>query len=627
MLRRFILFILLFSTISYGQKTDSTKQKEIEQLEKELTNISGEKEGVILLKLSELYWKVEPQKGINYGKKAILYYQENDIDKLPDAYINSAVAFYYHGELDSTIYYTKRILHLNNQELSTHHLGVIYNILCVAYKNKGSYGLALENGEKALKYFQESNDSTRIPGTLDNIANIYNRMGNYQKSLQYSLESLRAFEKNNDLYDVAITHSNIADLYSNIKKYDKSKQHLTQALAIIKKTDDDYFLADVYNNLGSLYTNTQKPDSAFYYYNKALQFYKKANVKKGIAVATQNIGSSYINKGEYSKGIPFLTDAYSVFTKLHANEDLIDVSIDLGKAYLQTGQTDLARKYLYQSLQLSKKIKNIRLRLKILEQLQDLAVKNKQFEQAYKYQKQFFKLRDSVNSIEAQRQIADLDKKYQNEKKEKEIEKLRNKENVQKVKNNSLMILVGSLIGLILLASYFIYQKRKKETAISKLELEQSHLQQQQLEQELEYKNKQLATHAINIMQRNKLLQNYLNILDEIKLDDTSQTSVSYKSLKREINKTIQSKKDWESFKTYFEETNKSFVDNLIRYNPNLTNNDFRLAALIKLGMTNKEIASIFNISSQSVKNGLYRLKKKMQIADSENLRSFLKKL
>ncbi len=630
MLHRVTLLLLLLSIVSFGQKTDSTKQKEIEQLEKDLisiSDVSNEENGTILLKLSELYWRVEPQKGIDYGKKAISFYEKYNHKKLPDALVNTAIAFHYQGEIDSTIYYTRKILALKNQNLSIHHLGVTHNLLCVSYKKKGAYNLALKNGEKALDYFREINDSIRIPGTLDNIAGIYNKMGNYEKSLQYSLQSLRIFEKNNDSFSTAITHFNISNLYSNIKKYDKSKEYLSKALKIIKQYDNDYFLADIYNNFGSLYTDIKKPDSAYYFYKKALKFYKKAKVKNGIAVATQNIGINHINKKEYSKGIPYLTDAYTIFTELHSNEDLLDISTDLGKAYLETGQTDLAKKYLNQALQLSRSNKNVRLRLKTLEQFQDFAISNEQFEKAYGYQKDFFKLRDSVNSIETQKQIADLDKKYQTEKKEKEIEKLKNQEKIQKTKNNSLMTSIGSLIGFMLLASYFIYQKRKKEKAISKLKLTQTHLKQQQLEQELEYKNKQLTTYAINIMQRNKLLQNYLNILDEIKPDNTSQTPAQYKSLKREINKTIQSKKDWESFKTYFEETNKRFVDKLTQYSPNLTNNDFRLAALIKLGMTNKEIASIFNISSQSVKNGLYRLKKKMQIVDSENLRSFLKKL
>ena len=625
MLQKIFLLIILIPLLGFGQKSNNVNQKKINTLEKELTDAKDK--GSIQLKLAELYWKISPKKSINYGKQAIHYFETKHSKKLPDALINTAIGFYYIGQLDSTVYYTEKILKLDKQLLTNNKLGVSYNLLCVANKNLNNYDGALKYGKLALEKFKQTNDSTRLPGTLDNIASIYKKTGDYKQSLQFSLQSLRAFEHNKDTLGIASTQMNIANLYGYLKNEEKNKTYLKKAAQLAKELKDDYFLADIYNNLGVLFSDAKKNDSAYYFFNKALNFYKKANINSGIAVTTQNIGMVYIHKKQYNKGIPYLKDAINKFEAIHSKEDLADTYRDLGATYTKISKYNLAKHYLNLSLKLSQKIANLRLQLKALNQLELLHYKTNDYKKAYHFKELSYTLKDSISSTEIYKQLAELDKKYQTEKKEKEIERLASQEKIQKAKNNTLFIILLSLISFVMLSAAFIWQRRKKEKAIAQLKLKKTQLKQQQLEQELEYKNKRLATHAINIMQRNKLLQNYLNILKNIEPKDEAKTQTQYNSLKREIHKTIQSKKDWDNFKTYFEETNKSFVDTLIKHNPDLTNNDFRLAALIRLGMTNKEIASIFNISTQSVKNALYRLKKKMKLNESENLRTFLKKL
>ncbi|RUA28671.1 MAG: hypothetical protein DSY76_04170, partial [Bacteroidetes bacterium] len=60
---------------------------------------------------------------------------------------------------------------------------------------------------------------------------------------------------------------------------------------------------------------------------------------------------------------------------------------------------------------------------------------------------------------------------------------------------------------------------------------------------------------------------------------------------------------------------------------PNLTPNEVRLSALIRLDLSSKEIASILNISSKSVEMNRYRLRKKMQLSSSVNLSEFIRSI
>ena len=609
-----------------SQNTDTSKQKKIDFLEQKIHNLSGDKKAECVLELSELYWQINPEKSTAYAKQAAQLFLKTAPQKVPNALINEAIGFYYEGEKDSTLFYLNRILDKYSRFLTDHHYGVTYNLLCVSYRSKGEFQKALKAAEKALYYFKKTGDSSRMAGTLDNMSMIYENMGDYQKSLSYSIKSLKIFEKNKDSLDIAFTHSNIANIYAYLKDFTHAKQHLSQASVIFKQKDNLYNLADLYNNYGTIYIETKAYDSAFVMLHKALQLYRRINSKSGEATALQNIGLVYNFKENYTLGIQKLKQAATLFEGLSDVHNKIDIYADIGETYTKIGAIQKAEYYLNKALSLAEKIHHNRQRLKVYTLLDKMYAKEGNYKDAYSYAQKGSALKDSIENTEVKKQIANLEALYQNEKKQKKIESLEHKQRLQGIKNQNLILIISLLGGVFLLFTYFVYQKRKKEKKIASLELQQAQLKQQQLEQELVYKNKQMATHAINIMQRNKLLQKYLQLLKEIKPETNSSMLKQYNSLKKEINKTIQSKKDWESFKTYFEQTNENFVGQLMQ-NANLTNHDFRLAALIKLGMTNKEIATIFNISPQSVKNSLYRLKKKMQLSNDENIRDYLKNL
>src|SRR5699024_7119713 len=81
---------------------------------------------------------------------------------------------------------------------------------------------------------------------------------------------------------------------------------------------------------------------------------------------------------------------------------------------------------------------------------------------------------------------------------------------------------------------------------------------------------------------------------------------------------------DWEQFRLYFEEVHTGFLDALKKQYPELTANELRLSALVKLSLTSKEIATILGITPDSVKTARYRLRKKLGMKTEENLTEFM---
>ena len=156
------------------------------------------------------------------------------------------------------------------------------------------------------------------------------------------------------------------------------------------------------------------------------------------------------------------------------------------------------------------------------------------------------------------------------------------------------------------------------------VDLENQKLKHRELEKEIENKSRELTTHALNLLQKNQLL-------DEIKgglagLEDTTKPELKQdiRKLVGTINISHHHDKEWSVFRAHFEKVNQGFFERVALLYPDLTGNDIKVCALAKLNLGSKEIASILGISIESAKMARYRLRKKLKLSPNQNLVSFL---
>ena len=319
--------------------------------------------------------------------------------------------------------------------------------------------------------------------------------------------------------------------------------------------------------------------------------------------------------------------ALDIFKKVDSQTDISLNYSSLAEIYMTKKKYKTAEKYLLKAFRIDS-IQNNYGRLEeisfILKKLYDRLGDH---QKAYRYTNKYVVYHDSVYNIAANKKFSELEAKYETAEKQRKIAQLENKRKLDKAQFRILLISGISLILLSLIGAYIIIQKRKKQNEISELELEKSRILAQSLTEQLELKNKQLTTHAINMMQKNKLLSAFIENLSGIIRDAEDGTKFRLKMLKKEVKRMINSEKDWDTFKVYFEQVNKNFLTKIRQINPELTQTDIRLATLLKLNLTNKEIASILNITHQSVKNAQYRLKNKLSLQHDDDLRNFIRDL
>ncbi|MGC9151315.1 MAG: triple tyrosine motif-containing protein [Microbacter sp.] len=164
---------------------------------------------------------------------------------------------------------------------------------------------------------------------------------------------------------------------------------------------------------------------------------------------------------------------------------------------------------------------------------------------------------------------------------------------------------------------------RRKE--IEKREQQIVHLEKEKLETELTLKSKELANSTLSIIKKNDIL---LTIKEEL-VNQKKQLGIQYpkkyfEKLVRIIDENLSSEDDWTVFQSNFDRIHDQFFIKLHERYPELTTNDLRLCAYLRLNLTSKDIANLMNISVKGVEAGRSRLRKRLHIPSEKNLAEFM---
>jgi phosphate/sulfate permease/DNA-binding CsgD family transcriptional regulator len=169
-------------------------------------------------------------------------------------------------------------------------------------------------------------------------------------------------------------------------------------------------------------------------------------------------------------------------------------------------------------------------------------------------------------------------------------------------------------------------EKYKIQTSLLEKEIEATSQNNKKLENEVNYKKQELMNFALNIIQKNEFLENLNTKIKSLQQKDNL-TIADLNKLSKLIKENTNLDKDRQSFNLYVNKINSEFYYRLEKKYPDLTDNDKRLCALIRLRLSSKEIASLINISPKSVEVNRYRIRKKMNILHGERLSEVISKL
>jgi ligand-binding sensor domain-containing protein/DNA-binding CsgD family transcriptional regulator len=195
------------------------------------------------------------------------------------------------------------------------------------------------------------------------------------------------------------------------------------------------------------------------------------------------------------------------------------------------------------------------------------------------------------------------------------------------------MVLVLSVFFIFKWQKLKYHKEQEKLNYLHQLETDRNekqiaHLKNEKLEAEVDFKNRELATMTMHLVQRGKVLIRIKEVISSlVKRQDTQDSAQSFRHLLRLIREVEKSDEDKDQFTLHFNHINEQFFNRLKDRYPDLTPNELKLCAYLKMNLSTKEIAQLMNITIKAVEVGRYRLRKKLQLQPDTNLYDFLMQL
>ncbi len=477
--------------------------------------------------------------------------------------------------------------------------------------------LAGDDWKRALHYIdvaEKSAKKSKSAKTLANfhigVAEIYSEKSAWDITLE-NLVKAYDYYKDKPLKDRYRLENDMAIAYAETQNYDKALEFFHKIYDYEHTQKNPLNLASISNNIGLVWMN-KNLDSSQYYFNKSLQLIKDIKNPGFKVLLYTNLGKSSILKEKDEDAKHYFHLAINQLDRKKSTEDLAWVYGEFSELFLRNEKLDSAIYYSKNAVDILDSIAPYGLeQLQAIEVLYKSYIKNKEFEKATKNFQKFLAISDSLNLEDRRVNVQKLliEEEYRNKDKIRELQESESRANIYSV---VLVLLVFLLILTIIL---YQYRTRLKQ---SEMEKKLVTSQQRELARNLELKNKELIGKAMVEMHRNEIIEDILKDLRGIKLKADKkemQTAIDYiaKRLKRDTSTNM-----WDEFELRFEQVHETFYKNLINAHPDLTPKDKRLCALLKLNLTSKEIAEITGQTPKTVENARTRLRKKLDITNSQ---------
>jgi len=160
--------------------------------------------------------------------------------------------------------------------------------------------------------------------------------------------------------------------------------------------------------------------------------------------------------------------------------------------------------------------------------------------------------------------------------------------------------------------------ERQKEQQVRQIE-------DDKMKSELRHINNLLAASTMNLVVKNEFMETIKEELEEVKRNGKSmETKQALEKIVREIDTTLRLQEDWEQFEYHFDQVHGDFLNRLREHFLDLTPNEQKLCALLRLNLSTKEISNLMSISLRGVEIARYRLRKKLGLDLGQNLSKFI---
>ena len=554
------------------------------------------------------------------------------------------------GDYQTAIAYTLRadsIYHLHQQRYGTdddkvrNSVAVSTQWRAAQYANLGQLEEAIRVSKEVLLIFEEIGHPFNQTNTYINLGIYYRDLGQSKPSLDALQEGLRLARKHDFPGLEARALVALSELYGFLADDTSALRYAQEAYAISRRFDAKPDMASHCSAIGQSFMTLGQLDSAQYYAELSLRLEEELGNPIEQAYQHERLAQLALRQARWAQARQHLDQGLALCTQgdFPLQERLLLITyVNYHRLREEWPQAMAMTRRL---LDLGPEPNNLRLMQDLERAVYPVLYANGQVKAAYQHLERLMMFNDSIFEEEKSLQLARQEYAYQltAEKANMETQAAQQAALFEKEREKDRLtlraLLVGGLLVLIILGvvvwsyrqkrrAHRILQQKNQELTERNVEISQLREHEQALAEEaIASKERELTTITMLSHEKNTLLKKLgeqIEMLDQ-KVDDSLIPEL------REIRRTIKSNlndESWPAFMAQFERVHPKFFNLLKDRFPDLTPHDLRLCTYIKVGMDNKEIASITNVTTGGVKKAVNRMKKRMGLEVEEDLRTLI---
>lgn len=467
-----------------------------------------------------------------------------------------------------------------------------------------------------------------------NIGSNYYLLSDYGEAVVYYLQA----------YELAIKHlgprqemtvlNNIGILYFQEEDKQQAKKYFLKAYQKAKQIDDDVKVGYYAVNLALVSNKMKEPDSAQIYIEEALPLLK--NDPNVLTQGKMAQSEMFLLKKKYAKSEEIALKLLDNLQDISQADNRVFILLVLAQINEDQNHLDKALNYGIEARNIQLGLEN---RTEVYDYLSNLYGKMGHLEKALMYKDSIIIASDSLTTIRNRRLFETEKVKFQIQNYQHELSE--SKEILKQERR-----FFYSIIGITVLSMGFVLWvfrsnsiKHKQRKTIVELELAKEKsdylliekqlreqetlalLEQERLKNELEVRNRKLTAKALYLSSKNDLIEEVVQSLSQhTEIAKNPELIKQIRALKNHLKTDTQ----WDSFFTHFEEVNQGFLDRLRSKHEKLTPSDIRFITYLYMNLSNKEIASLLNITPQSCRKRKERISNKLSIPEETTLHTYL---
>jgi tetratricopeptide (TPR) repeat protein/DNA-binding CsgD family transcriptional regulator len=584
----------------------------------------------VLLLLSSKLSTAQDQPYVSDSLIARLALLEDNLEKVQT--LNELALHHSETMPEKALYYSKKALALANQIQNVKACAISNKVMGELFEIQHNYQPTINYYLISIKHFQKLEDEPEL-------ARLYNKLGwiyitnhyDYDQGLYYFTKALEHAKNSNAEEEKATALNSIGGIFYYQADYTSALHYFNESLKTRQKLGNPKDIAASLNNIGEIYRLEHQEDLALEYYNQAVEINEKHNYQTNLAINLSNIGLIYSDKESNSLADSYFERSIAINREINNFSGLIASLRAYGEHLNKSGEFEKAILAFNEILEIAHKTSD-------LEGLRDatagLAAANEtkgNIFEALKYHKQHSHFKDSLFNIKKSEQLDEIQTRFALDLKEKEIALKDNEiallQREQKLNNSRQLLLLLSLL-LLLIFGLLIYGKLQSRNRKNKLLLSQKEslnkAREELMQAELKSKSNELTNFALHLGEKNKFLHELKNELKNLRNTNDNERETRIKELLINVQQNLQIQKELDEFQKTINQSNQGFVKKLKQHFPDLTKNEERLCAMLRLNLSSKEIAALNNTSTRAVEMGRYRLRKKLNLDQEQSIIDYL---